>query len=116
MHEFSIAEAHAATVRLHAPPGSVVREVELRVGPLRGLEPEALSMCWVAVTADSPLAGSVLRMELLPWTIDCPTCGRRFESSVPFAECSCGESVTRPSGSDDLDLVALVVDTPGEET
>ncbi len=114
MHEFSIAEALAASVRLHAPPGSLVREVELRVGPLRGLEPEALSMCWSAVTAASPLEGSVLRVESLPWSIDCPTCGLRFDSPAAFVACPCGETATRPSGTDELDLVALVVDDTEE--
>ncbi|HYM83146.1 MAG TPA: hydrogenase maturation nickel metallochaperone HypA [Candidatus Dormibacteraeota bacterium] len=112
MHEFSIAEALAASVARHAPPRSLVREVEVRAGPLRGIDPEALALCWQAVTADTALAGSVLRVEAVPWTIDCPTCGATWESRVPFVDCRCGEPLTRPSGGDELELVALVVDDP----
>ena len=105
MHEFSIAEALAAQVLRHAPASGRVSEVEIRVGALRGLEPEAMKMCWDAVTHDTPLAGSVLRIDLRPWTLTCPACGRALESPVPFAECSCGEASPRPTAGDELDLV-----------
>jgi len=110
MHEFSIAEALAVQVRAHAPAGERVREVELRVGALRGLEPEALRMCWQAVTFDTPLAGSVLAIEQLPWSITCSDCGRHWTSDVPFVSCECGNETPTPSGTDELDLLALVVD------
>ena len=110
MHEFSIAEALAAQVLRHAPASGRVSEVEIRVGALRGLEPEAMKMCWEAVTHDTALAGSVLRIDLRPWTLTCPACGRAWESPVPFAECSCGEASPRPTAGDELDLVSMTVD------
>ena len=110
VHEFSIAEALATQVLRHAPARGVVREVEIRVGALRGLEPEAMNMSWEAVTHDTALAGSVLRMDLRPWTLTCPACGRAWESPVPFAECECGETSPRPTASDELDLISMTVD------
>ena len=110
MHEFSIAEALAAQVLRHAPASGRVSEVEIRVGALRGLEPEAMKMCWEAVTHDTALAGSVLVLDLLPWSLTCPACGRVWESPVPFAECSCGEASPRPTAGDELDLVSMTVD------
>jgi len=110
VHEFSIAEALAAQVLRHAPASGRVSEVEIRVGALRGLEPEAMKMCWEAVTHDTPLAGSVLRIDLRPWSVACPACGRVWESPVPFAECSCGEASPRPTAGDELDLVSMTVD------
>jgi len=110
VHEFSIAEALAAQVLRHAPASGRVSEVEILVGALRGLEPEAMKMCWEAVTHDTPLAGSVLRIDLRPWTLTCPACGRAWESPVPFAECSCGEASPRPTAGDELDLVSMTVD------
>ena len=114
VHEFSIAEALAEQVLAHAPAGARVREVELRIGALRGLEPEALRMCWDSVTFGTPLAGSVLNMELLPWSITCSSCGRTWTSPVPFVSCECGNATPTPQGSDELDLIALDVDE--EET
>jgi hydrogenase nickel incorporation protein HypA/HybF len=110
MHEFSIADALAEQVRRHATGPGRVREVEIRVGALRGLEPESLSMCWQAVTAGTSIEGSVLRVDLRPWSISCPACGREWTSPVPFVTCACGEAGPVPRGGDELDLVALVVD------
>ncbi|HEX7496869.1 MAG TPA: hydrogenase maturation nickel metallochaperone HypA [Candidatus Limnocylindrales bacterium] len=110
MHEFSIAEALAAQVIRHAPARGRVSEVEIRVGALRGLEPEAMNMSWDAVTFDTPLAGSVLLMDMRPWTLTCPACGRVWESPVPFAGCTCGETAPRPTAGDELDLISMTVD------
>lgn len=115
MHEFSIAEALATQILRHAPAGRRVREVEITVGALRGLEPEAMKMCWEAVTHDTSLAGSVLVMDMRPWTLACPACGRVWESPVPFAECSCGETSPRPTAGDELDLVSMTVDDDDDD-
>ena len=115
MHEFSIADALAAQILRRAPAGRRVREVEIRVGALRGLEPEAMKMCWEAVTHDTALAGSVLVMDMRPWSLACPACGRVWESPVPFAECSCGEVSPRPTAGDELDLVSMTVDDDDDE-
>lgn len=110
VHEFSIAQALADQVRRHAPATRRVREVEIRVGALRGLEPESLRMCWEAVTFGTPIAESILRVDLRPWSISCPTCGDAWTSPVPFVTCACGEPAPVPTGGDELDLVALTVD------
>ena len=115
MHEFSIADALAAQILRRAPAGRRVREVEIRVGALRGLEPEAMKMCWEAVTHDTALAGSVLVMDMRPWMLVCSACGRAWESPVPFAECSCGEASPRPTAGDELDLVSMTVDEGDDE-
>ena len=110
MHEFSIAEALAAQVRRHVAAGVRVREIEIVVGALRGLEPDALRMSWEAVTFDTPMAGSTLHVDLRPWSIRCPTCGREWTSPVPFVACQCGNPTPAPMGGDELDLVAITVD------
>ncbi len=114
MHEFSIAEAHAGQVRRYAPPGRVV-SVSMRAGALRGLEPEAMRMCWDAVTHDTPMAGSELVVEILPWSIVCTACARTWTSPEPFVTCACGNEAPVPSGGDELDLVSISVEPPGDE-
>jgi hydrogenase nickel incorporation protein HypA/HybF len=109
MHELSIAEALAGQVRRHASSGRVVT-VELRIGALRGIEPDALAMCWDAVTHGTPLQGSTLEVESLPWSISCGSCLRAWTSDVPFERCSCGRDDTIPVAGDELDLVAITVD------
>ncbi len=110
MHEFSIAEAIARQVERHAPPGRVA-SVEVRAGALRGLDAEALRMCWDAVTHDTPLRGSSLELDLLPWTLTCTACSATWPSPVPFVRCDrCGNPAPVPVAGDELDLVAITVD------
>ncbi|MGD0248464.1 MAG: hydrogenase maturation nickel metallochaperone HypA [Candidatus Limnocylindrales bacterium] len=110
MHEFSIAEALASQVEKHARSGARVREVEIVVGALRGIEPEALQMGWQAVTMDTRMAGSALLIDQRPWSITCSSCGRSWASSVPFVSCECGNATPEPRGTDELDLVAITID------
>ena len=110
VHEFSIAEALAAKVQRHAPAAGRVAEVEISVGALRGLEPEALRMCWEAVTHDTPIAGAILQVDLRPWSITCSSCGRSWTSPVPFVACACGDPAPVPTAGDELNLVALTID------
>lgn len=114
VHEFSIAQALAGQVSRYAPPSGRVSEVSIRVGPLRGLEPESLTMCWAAVTIGTPIADSVLRIDLRPWSIHCPSCDRTWDSPVPFVACACGEAAPVPEGGDELDLVSLTIDDDGD--
>jgi hydrogenase nickel incorporation protein HypA/HybF len=110
MHEFSIAEALATQVLRYAPSGALVRGAEIRVGAMRGLEPEAMQMSWEAVTHDTPIEGCILAMDQLPWTITCSNCGRTWSSEKPFVECVCGNASPTPTGGDELDLVSITVD------
>ncbi len=110
VHEFSIAEALAAQVQRHAPAVGRVAEVEITVGALRGLEPEALRMSWEAVTHGTPIAGATLQVDLRPWTITCSTCARTWPSPVPFVACECGDPAPVPTAGDELDLVSLTIE------
>jgi hydrogenase nickel incorporation protein HypA/HybF len=110
VHELSIAQALAAQVEKHAPEGARVRGVEIVVGALRGIVPEALQLGWQAATMDSRMAGSTLSIDQRPWTITCPDCGRSWTSPEPFVACECGNPMPEPHGTDELDLVAITVD------
>ena len=110
MHEFSIAEALLAQVLRHAPAGARVSGVEIRVGALRGLEPEALQMSWQAVTLGSAIEGAALNVDQRPWAITCSQCGRTWTSPVPFVSCECGNATPSPVGGDELDLISITID------
>ena len=114
MHEFSIAEALLDQVVRYAPRGPRVSGVDIRVGALRGLDPEAMQMSWQAVTIGTPLDGVVLSVDQLPWTITCSDCGRVWASPVPFVSCECGNETPAPVGGDELEIVSLTVEE--EET
>ena len=44
---------------------------------MRAVDPDALAWAWQAATADSPLHGSHLHLDMLPWQLHCPSCNRR---------------------------------------
>ncbi len=110
MHEISIARALFGLVCQHAPNDVTVRRVNVRVGPLRAIEPEALQWAWKAVAKDTKFGRSTLQLELLPWRLRCPACGRRWESGNPMEACPCGHPSPRPAGDDELTLLSLEVD------
>jgi hydrogenase nickel incorporation protein HypA/HybF len=110
VHEFSIAEALATQVLSHTPARARVWEVEVRIGAIRGVEPDALRMGWDSVTFGTPLAGASLTIDMRPWSIECSSCGRAWTSSVPFVSCECGNETPTPHGTDELDLVAISVE------
>ncbi len=115
MHELSIAEALLEQVRRHTPPGGRVRRIKLRVGPLRGIEPEAMLVGWRAATAGTDCDSAELCMEMLPWTLCCPQCQRQWTSDELYVSCDCGCCVPHPVGGNELDLMSMDVDVPDEQ-
>ena len=90
MHELSIAQAVAAIASRHAA-GRPVALVELRVGQLRQVVPEALTFAWELVTPETELAGSRLQITEVPVAGRCRTCGASGElERFPLACRGCG--------------------------
>ena len=90
MHELSIAQSVAA-VALRNASGRRVRAVELRVGHLRQVVPDALVFAWELLTAETELEGSSLEIEEVPARGRCTRCAAEttFEG-FPLACPRCG--------------------------
>lgn len=101
MHELSIAEAVVDVAVRHAG-GRPVAAVELRVGHLRQVVPSALEFAFELVAQGTPLEGAELRMEAVPATGACRTCG--VETPLPEFPLCC-----RHCGGFDVEV------TSGEE-
>lgn len=110
MHELSIVQALLEQVQRHLPPGSVLRRLQLRAGPMRAIEPQALQWAWQAATRQSPYEGAKLDLELLPWQLTCSACGKQWNSADLFEPCSCGADACHPVGGNDLQLLSLDYD------
>lgn len=106
MHELALAEAIAAIVEGHAG-GRRVEKVEVKVGHLRQVVPDALAFGFELVVKGTALEGAELEIERVPTLIACRMCAAEsVTTGFPFSCSACGSS--------DVELVAgdeLVVDT-----
>lgn len=105
MHELSIAESLLTTAieairdRASGAPDEIadqcVTEVHLRLGMLAGVEKDSLLFCYEIVTAETPLAGSRLVIEVLPVVLFCESC--QAEAVLPDLRAFCCPRCDQPS-------------------
>ncbi len=76
MHELSIALSLIDGVVGHSDEfaGGRVEAVHIRVGPLSGVDRDALTFSYEAAIVGTELEGSHLRIESTPLVMLCPTC------------------------------------------
>jgi hydrogenase nickel incorporation protein HypA/HybF len=110
MHEFSLADdlIRSATELAAPHPGRVV-EVELVVGALTAVNPEALDMAFHVLQEGTRLAEARLVCRLAPVTLACRSCGREGEPEDPLLlRCSvCGSGAVGVTSGRQLDIVRL---------
>ncbi len=78
MHELSVARNLVDLIQKETPPAELpfVRTVNVRIGEHAGIIPESLEFCYTVVVEGTPLAGSHVSFERVPFTIYCAGCGR----------------------------------------
>jgi hydrogenase nickel incorporation protein HypA/HybF len=90
MHELSLCESIATTLRKHANGQSVTR-VEVRIGHLRQVVPDALRFNWELVSDVPGLRGCQMVIEQVPAIVECLQCRSRTTLEVPVLVCgNCG--------------------------
>jgi hydrogenase nickel incorporation protein HypA/HybF len=119
MHELSIVSSIVDTVieSLAAYPGARVKEVRLKVGALASVIEDSLQFCYGIATEDTPLAGSVLVVEVLPVVMYCEPCGQNvaIESLQSFRCPRCGEPVMDLRQGRELEIDSIEIDDEVEE-
>jgi hydrogenase nickel incorporation protein HypA/HybF len=73
VHELSVSSAIAKVVLDHAA-GRPVTSVQVRVGALRQIVPDALTFCWEIVRDQPLLEDSRLEIDRVPAVITCGEC------------------------------------------
>jgi hydrogenase nickel incorporation protein HypA/HybF len=91
MHELSITQSLVEAV-LNRTGGRLVTGVNLRIGPLSGVLPDAVRFCFEVVSADTPLAGAVLRIDEPQGRGRCRSCRDEFVLEDMFLLCPCGSA------------------------
>ncbi len=87
MHEMSIAVSMLDGVLQAAARAGAVRveAIEVEIGAMKLVVPEALQAAWEAVRADTLADEAVLKIEEISAWAECRQCGRRFEPDIAYS-------------------------------
>jgi hydrogenase nickel incorporation protein HypA/HybF len=112
MHEMSIAEAVLELARRNVPRGATLRGVRMLAGPMRAIDPECMEMAWQGLGQTNV----ALKLNILPWQMQCAACGLQWQESELAEQCACGSTQVRPIGGDELQLLSIEVDDEAERS
>ena len=118
MHELSLAQSIIDLIHQHVaePERERVTSIRMKVGAMAGVVKESLTFSFTALTTGSPLEKAQLKIESIPYRIQCRICGAMSENewgSISCAECASIET-TVVSGTE-LQVVDIeVLDNPKE--
>jgi hydrogenase nickel incorporation protein HypA/HybF len=108
MHELSIVQSLIDAV-LDTTGNRVVTGVNLRIGPLSGVLPDALRFCFDVAAAGTSLAGAQLRIDEPQGRGLCRTCGNSFVLTDMFLLCPCGSADVGVVTGRELQLISVEV-------
>jgi hydrogenase nickel incorporation protein HypA/HybF len=93
VHELSIAEniVEIAVAHLERDGSSAVREIELEIGTLSGIEIDALTFAMDVAVKNTPLEHATVRILPVQGRVSCNACAEEFDVEDFFSPCpSCG--------------------------
>jgi hydrogenase nickel incorporation protein HypA/HybF len=64
-----------------------LRAINLAVGRMSAVVPEQMTLCYEILTSNTPLAGTVLNIRLVPITYQCLDCEKEFPSEGIASQC-----------------------------
>jgi hydrogenase nickel incorporation protein HypA/HybF len=112
MHEMTIAVEILDCVldvagRHHA---TRIQEIEVEVGAMRQVVPEALELAFRAAAEGTPAAGAVLRLTELKVAAVCSDCGAEYAPDIDssFACPGCGQANPRIAAGNDIVLKTVI--------
>ncbi|HNT99955.1 MAG TPA: hydrogenase maturation nickel metallochaperone HypA [Acidobacteriota bacterium] len=112
MHEVSLAQDILAISMesLKNRPFEKVLAVSLKIGPVSGVDPEALRFALAVVTENTPLAGAEFRIETPPLRLECRDCRQQFVGDDFAFSCpACGANRIQLLSGDEMEVVNLEV-------
>ena len=110
MHELSVCQALIEQVRdlARRHGADTVKTVNVRIGPLSGVEPELLAQAFPLASAGTVAATAQLLVERLPIRVRCETCGAETAAEMNQLVCgACGDWHTRLLSGDEMLLASV---------
>jgi hydrogenase nickel incorporation protein HypA/HybF len=112
VHELSIATSLVETAVRNAEVAGArtVVSLELKLGALAGVEPEALSFCFPVAARGTICEGAELKLEIVPASGTCAACGALSEVRDLLEPCpACGAWPLAVEGGREMRLESLEV-------
>ncbi|OIP14592.1 MAG: hydrogenase maturation nickel metallochaperone HypA [Comamonadaceae bacterium CG_4_9_14_3_um_filter_60_33] len=112
MHEMSLAEGVLQLIEDAARKDAFtkVTTVWLEIGQLSGVEPQAMTFCFDAVTRDSVAEGAKLEIIATPGQGWCMACAKTVPMTEVFGECpDCGGYQLQVTGGTEMRVKELEV-------
>lgn len=112
MHEMALCESIRSIIEDQARHQDFVRvsRVALEVGPLAGVEVEALKFGFDVAMRGSPAEGAALEIVETPATAWCMPCGVNVPIAERYAPCPhCGSHQLQVTGGEELQIKELEV-------
>lgn len=106
MHELSVMRNVIDIAQSHAD-GRRVQRLQLAVGRLSCVMPDALRFCFEAIRAGTVLEQARLEIEPVDGRAECLACHREFEMPLTGARCACGALDFRLLAGEELKIVEL---------
>ena len=109
MHELSLCQAILDKVQRHSD-GRPVTQVNVRIGHLRQVVPDALQFSWEMLTTSTELSDTELLIELVPARVECTACGAETKLDLPILMCgTCGSFDVRLLSGEEFLVVSMEV-------
>lgn len=121
MHELAICQALIEQIEtiVHRHEASEAKRIELRIGPLSGVEPQLVEQAFPVASAGTVAADAVLVIDSLPVNVHCSRCGSTSSVLPNRLVCAnCGDWHTTLVSGDELQLfrVELVAGMPDDKS
>jgi hydrogenase nickel incorporation protein HypA/HybF len=113
MHEMSIAMnlIELASAAAQAEGAGRIRTIELEIGVLAGVMPEALEFCFEAAARDTLAEGATLTIVSIPAAGRCLDCGQESPMSSLASQCAhCGAWLLNITTGNELKIKAITID------
>lgn len=115
MHEMAIAASMLDGVLRAAEQAGAARVtvVEVEVGAMRQVVPEALQAAWEAVRKETLAERAALKIEEIPAEAECRQCGRCFEPDIAWSFLcpQCNRADVRIVRGNDIVLKSVICET-----
>ncbi len=110
MHELALADA-VVQICCDNASGGAVRKVELKVGRLRQVVPEALAFSFALVAEGTPVEGAELEIEEVPARVVCAVCEAETEiERFPLACGRCGGAAVEVIAGEEFHVESLEIE------